>query len=129
METSTVELNDAAVRFFVDAEAPNWLSTDARGAGLLGQVDGKRTLGELRRRYAALHDLDSGKSWRDVQVFVREALRKGMLSLEPIHRSAYAGRAQHLEPESLKEFWIHLLQIGDAVLKISLNLNGVINSF
>ncbi len=124
METSTAELKDAAVlykpdlhaferdgaRIFLDAEAPNWLATDARGAELLGQIDGKRTLGEVRRSYAALHDLDAGKSWRDVQVFVREALRKGMLSLEPIHRSAYAGRARHLKPESLKEFWIHLLQ-------------------
>ncbi|MBI5631306.1 MAG: methyltransferase domain-containing protein [Elusimicrobia bacterium] len=124
METSTAELKDAAVlykpdlhaferdgvNFFVDAEAPNWMATDARGAELLGQIDGKRTLGDIRRRYAALQDMDSGKSWRDVHVFVREALRKGMLSLEPIHRSAYVGRAQHLEPESLKEFWIHLLQ-------------------
>ena len=68
METSTVELKDAAVlykpdlhaferdgaRFFVDAAAPNWIATDARGAELLGQVDGNRTLGEIRRRYAAL---------------------------------------------------------------------------
>lgn len=124
METLTSELKDAAVlykpdlhsferggaHFLVDGEAPNWIATDARGAALLDHVDGKRTLGEIRRRYAALHDLDSGKSWRDVHVFVRESLRKGILSLEPVHPLPYAGRARHLEPESLKEFWIHLLQ-------------------
>ena len=98
------------LHFFVDGEAPRWSSTDSRGAKLLEQVDGKRTLGELRRDYAAVHHLDAGRSWRDVQVFVREALRKGILSLEPIHAPPYTGRAGHLEPESLKEFWIHLLQ-------------------
>lgn len=52
METLTVELKDAAVlykpdlrsferagaHFLVDAEAPNWIATDARGAALLGHV-------------------------------------------------------------------------------------------
>ena len=127
METQTVEsaeLKDAAIlykatlhfferdgiRFFVDAESPNWISTDERGSRILGWLDGKRTLGEIRRLYAGLYGLDWGKSWRDVHVFVREALRKGIVALEPVNHPSYAGRSRHLTPESLKEFWIHLLQ-------------------
>ncbi|OGR90622.1 MAG: hypothetical protein A3J74_05840 [Elusimicrobia bacterium RIFCSPHIGHO2_02_FULL_57_9] len=126
METQPVEseLKDAAIlykaalhsferdgiRFFVDAESPNWISTDERGSRILGWLDGKRTLGEVRRLYAGLYGLDWGKSWRDVHVFVREALRKGIVALEPDNHPSYAGRSRHLTPESLKEFWIHLLQ-------------------
>jgi len=98
------------IRFFVDGESPNWISTDARGARLLEWIDGKKDLGEVRRLYAALYDLDWGKSWRDVDVFMREAVRNGIVSLEAIRYPLYQGRAAHLEPESLKEFWIHLLQ-------------------
>jgi MoaA/NifB/PqqE/SkfB family radical SAM enzyme/SAM-dependent methyltransferase len=123
MNNSTQALNDSAILykpslhsfhrdglfFFVDPEAPNWIATDLRGESLLNLIDGQCSLGDIRRLYTTHHHLDLGKGWRDVQSFVREGLRKGILSEEPVVHPPYTGRANHLKLTQLREFWIHLL--------------------
>ncbi|MEK6684150.1 MAG: hypothetical protein AABY46_05755, partial [Nitrospirota bacterium] len=42
------------IYFFVDGDAPNWIATDGRGAGIVDLIDGKRLFGEIVREYAAL---------------------------------------------------------------------------
>ncbi|HEY5593691.1 MAG TPA: methyltransferase domain-containing protein, partial [Nitrospiria bacterium] len=96
--------------FFVDGEAPNWIATDGRGAGIIDLIDGKRPLGEVVREYAALQPasrMDSARAWFHVRSFVREALRHGLLSTTPFHRPQYTGRADYLKPTRLREFWFH----------------------
>ena len=45
----------------VDAEAPNWVSTDARGAWMLETLNGSPSdFASLVARYAAYASLDSG---------------------------------------------------------------------
>ncbi len=123
MNNTTQALNDFAILykpalysfhqdrlfFFIDPEAPNWIATDSRGESLLNLIDGQRSLGEIRRLYTTLHHLDLGKGWRDVQSFIREGIRKGILSEKPIVYPPYKGRADHLKLTHLREFWVHLL--------------------
>ena len=95
---------------FIDGDAPNWIALDGRGAGLLDAFDGARTLGEVRRMHAERTGADAGRSWLDVHAFARELIRAGILSDSPRPRRPYAGRAAHLQPKRLFEFWVHLLQ-------------------
>lgn len=94
----------------IDSEAPNWIATDERGAKILNWVNDQKNFGEILRLYGGFYDLDEGKSWRDVYSFVHEALRRHIISPEPIRRDVYQGRAHYLKPTQLKEFWIHLTQ-------------------
>ncbi|MBI4397372.1 MAG: methyltransferase domain-containing protein [Elusimicrobia bacterium] len=124
METKFIELKDSQVLYrpepisferdgvhvFVDGASPNWIAVDDRGAEILEWIDGRRTVGELRRLYAESRQVGWGKAWEDVHVFLREALRHGMLSDQPWDRPAYQGRDRYLQAGALKEFWIHLLQ-------------------
>jgi len=81
----------------VDAEAPNWVSCDERGAWILRAVTvSPARFSELVSRYASWQSLDVAKAWVHVQAFVSEAIRHGLLSLAPISRPPYRGRAHHL---------------------------------
>ncbi len=98
------------IYFFIDADAPNWIATDAKGGAILDLIDGKRPFGEIVREYAALPSvqmIDGAKAWLHVHAFVREALRHGILSTAPFHRSRYTGRVDYLKPTRLREFWFH----------------------
>jgi MoaA/NifB/PqqE/SkfB family radical SAM enzyme/ubiquinone/menaquinone biosynthesis C-methylase UbiE len=94
--------------FFVDGEAPNWTSADERGAWLLRAI-GEHPLpfSELVARYSARFQLDGGKAWVHVHAFVSDALRHGILSLAPVERPPYQGRAAHLRVSRLREAWLH----------------------
>jgi MoaA/NifB/PqqE/SkfB family radical SAM enzyme/SAM-dependent methyltransferase len=94
----------------VDGKAPNWAAVDLRGAALLEWVDGRRSVGALRRLYAESFNASWAKAWEDTHVFLRDALRYGLLSPEARTESVYAGRDAHMTPERLGEFWVHLLQ-------------------
>ncbi len=92
----------------VDAEAPNWLSTDERGAWILHALNGPPLdFSTLVSRYAAQFRMDSGKAWVHVQNFVSEALRHRMLSLTPVERPPYLGRGAYLATSRLRECWLH----------------------
>ena len=81
------------IHFLLDEESPHWISTDERGAKILEWVDGRKSLAEILRLYAAFYSLDSGKAWRDVHTFLRETLRTGILLPESIRRTPYLGRS------------------------------------
>jgi len=94
--------------FFVDAEAPNWVSTDERGAWLLrAAAEGPPDFATLVSRYGQQFHLESGKAWVHVQCFVTDALRHRILSLSPMERAPYRGRAHYLAMTRLREFWLH----------------------
>ena len=93
---------------FVDGEGPNWVSTDERGAWLLQQLgDAPTDFSTLVGRYAARWAADSGKAWVHAHAFISDALRHGILSLEPVRRQPYEGRARYLDTVRLRECWLH----------------------
>ena len=104
-ELSRLEME--GLRFFIDGEDPNWLATGRRGGRLLEWLREPLTLGDLVRRYAEWLQLDTAKSWLQVRTFVRDCLRRGMLSPTPFERAPYAGRSAHLRVDRLSEVWIH----------------------
>ena len=79
------------ITFLIDAEAPNWISTDSRGAGILDQIDGKQTFRGIVQEYAETQSMDSARAWLHVHGFIREALRHRMVSVDPIPVSRYTG--------------------------------------
>src|SRR3989338_6217435 len=102
------EIPRASWTVFIEGEAPNWASVDERGTWLL-RTAAERPIrfAELVSRYGSQFQLDSGKAWVHVQAFVSEALRHGILSLAPVERSPYQGRAAHLSLVRLREAWLH----------------------
>ena len=96
--------------FFVDGNSPHWIATDARGAKIMNFIDGGKSIDEIHRLYAESSRLDAGKSWRDVNHFVQEAQRAGLVTIEPNGPATYLGRSEYMKPQALKEFWVHLLQ-------------------
>ena len=93
---------------FVDGEAPNWISTDARGAWLMRiLIDSPRQFSTLVERYAAQYQLETGKAWVHVQAFVSETLRHGVTGLQAFDRQPYEGRAAYLTLSRLRECWLH----------------------
>ena len=104
-ELSPLELEGLQV--LVDGEAPNWLATGRRGARLLEWLREPLTVGALSRRYAEWLQMDAAQSWLHVHSFVRDCLRRGMVSFTPFERAPYAGRSAHLSADKLSEVWIH----------------------
>jgi MoaA/NifB/PqqE/SkfB family radical SAM enzyme/SAM-dependent methyltransferase len=93
------------IHLALDAEGPNWMATDARGARILDLLDGRRTLAEVAaeaRLYA-----EPARSLQHVGSFVRAVERAGMASAAPFARPPYAGRAARLPEHRLREMWIH----------------------
>ena len=79
-------------------------------AKILEWINGQRSFGEVLQLYSKTYSIDHAKSWLHCHTFVRDALKAGIISPEPIERAAYLGRSHYLKPERLKEFWIHLMQ-------------------
>ena len=117
LKDETILHKPAAARFereglslFIDGDGPDWAALDTRGARLYDLFDGTKTLGEVRRAHAEAAGADAGQAWLDVQSLSRELLQTGLLSRSPRSRLRYAGRAAHLEPRRISEFWVHLTQ-------------------
>jgi MoaA/NifB/PqqE/SkfB family radical SAM enzyme/SAM-dependent methyltransferase len=102
------------ITYAVDAEAPNWVALEPRGAALLAQVAGAAPSGQpwrfgtLVAAYAAEHALEAGKAWVHVHDFLRALDRAQMLSSEPFRREPYPGRAVLSPPEGLRELWVQI---------------------
>ncbi len=95
--------------FFVDGEEPNWVAADARGAWLLRRLmDGPATFSGLVGRYGMHARLESGKAWVHAHAFISDAIRHGIVSVRPIERAPYHGRASHLTMSRLRECWLHV---------------------
>ena len=93
------------VHYAVDADGPNWIAYDARGAQILSALDGRRTLAEVADLVRGTHD--PAKNWLHVQTFVQSLWRAGVARETPFTRPPYAGRAAHLGDWRLREFWVH----------------------
>ncbi len=93
------------LHFAIDADGPNWIATDGRGAKILTAIDGRTTLAQLVA--ACRGDLDPAKAWLHVHSFVQSLVRAGIARTTPFARPPYAGRAAHLAAGRLREFWIH----------------------
>lgn len=97
------------ITYVVDAEAPNWIAVDERGAELLRQIgESSLTFGDLVTSYAARHHLEAGKAWLHVHDFLSALHRASMLFAENVDRAPYAGRAAHVQPQSLRELWLQI---------------------
>jgi radical SAM protein with 4Fe4S-binding SPASM domain len=101
-----VMLERNGIVVLLDPEAPNWISTDSRGARILSCLDGHSTLDEVAGRYAREFGVDSPRAWLHVNRLVREAERHGFAMPEPAVRPAYPGRSRYLTPR-MRELWIH----------------------
>ena len=92
----------------IDGEGPNWISTDARGAWVFRALAAAPfSFATLVERYAAHHQLETGKAWVHMQSFVGEAIRHGLISLTPFGDRPYLGRAHYLRVARLRECWLH----------------------
>ena len=93
------------LHFALDAEAPNWLSTDARGAWILGLIDGRRSLAEVA--HLAQSSPHPVENYLHVVDFVHAGWRAGLIGGDAFVRPAYAGRAEYLAEWKLRELWFH----------------------
>ena len=89
----------------LDAEAPNWIATDARGARVLALVDGRRTVAQVAVE-ARLFE-EPTRNLQHVTSFLHAVLRAGLIAEAPFARAPYTGRAERLAPWSLRELWLH----------------------
>lgn len=96
------------VSILFDPEGPNWIGTDARGAEIIGLLDGKTSLGEVARIYSSRYGVEGPWAWLHVYSFIKDALRQKFLSTQPFHRDDYPGRNAFLSLNGLKELWLHI---------------------
>jgi MoaA/NifB/PqqE/SkfB family radical SAM enzyme/SAM-dependent methyltransferase len=102
------------IRYFVDAEAPNWIAVDERGAEIIAAISQAQGAGEpirfgrLVARIAAEGRLEAGKAWLHAHDFLKSLDRAGMLSAAPFTRPRYAGRYALAPPDGLRELWLHV---------------------
>jgi MoaA/NifB/PqqE/SkfB family radical SAM enzyme/ubiquinone/menaquinone biosynthesis C-methylase UbiE len=100
---------DGEITYALDAEAPNWIAVDDRGAKILREIGAAPvTFGELVSRYASRHQLEAGKAWLHVHDFLAAVNRASMLFDAPVERQPYAGRAAYIEPNGLRELWLQI---------------------
>lgn len=105
---------DDGITYAIDAEAPNWIAVEGRGAELLqtltesAQSGTPLTFAALVARYAAERRLEAGKAWIHVHDFLTALDRAGILSDAPFARDPYLGRAALIEPRGLRELWIQI---------------------
>jgi len=88
----------------IDPMAPSWLATNEEGAWALRQLRAGRPRDEVSYRYARR----TGVGLRcALDVIGRFAAEAGEFAL-PGRRPPYEGRARYLEPERLREVWLHV---------------------
>lgn len=88
----------------VEPSAPNWLGTDADGARLLRTLRSGVSLEEASRRYSKRAGVGLREALLQVTRFAREA--EAFVSGES--PPPYAGRARYLQPDQLREVWLHV---------------------
>src|SRR5712691_6516936 len=100
---------DGGITCAVDAEAPNWIAVEQRGAEILRDIAAvPMTFGALVSRYASRYQLEAGKAWLHVHDFLAALDRASMLSEAPFERPAYEGRAAYAQPNGLRELWLQI---------------------
>src|SRR3990167_4640442 len=96
------------MEFFIDANTPNWVATDDRGAFILSCLQERIPFGSILRKYSERWNEDSPKSWFHVHTFVSEALRHRIAGSSPFPENGYLGRECYLQLSQLREFWVHV---------------------
>jgi MoaA/NifB/PqqE/SkfB family radical SAM enzyme/ubiquinone/menaquinone biosynthesis C-methylase UbiE len=98
------------ITFAVDADPPNWVALEDRGASLIAEIERKpgKTFGALVAQYAAEHQLEAGKAWLHVHDFLSALARASMLFDAPVERPSYPGRLALVRPEGLRELWLQI---------------------
>src|SRR5690242_2868896 len=82
---------DAGITYAIDAESPNWIAVEQRGAEILREIVAEPlNFGALVTRYASGHQLEAGKAWLHVHDFVAALSRASMLFGTPVERQPYA---------------------------------------
>lgn len=94
-------------QLLLDADAPNWLLTDARGSRIFALFDGVRSLNDVGLAYAAENKLEPAKAWLHVATFARGALRSHLLERTRSARAPYRGRSAYLGAPRLTDLWLH----------------------
>jgi len=88
----------------VDPGAPSWLATNEDGAWALRQLRSGRTQDQVSYRYAKRTGASLGRAAHLIERFAEEAT--GFII--PAPRAPYRGRAHYLQPDRLKEVWLHV---------------------
>jgi MoaA/NifB/PqqE/SkfB family radical SAM enzyme/ubiquinone/menaquinone biosynthesis C-methylase UbiE len=97
------------ITYAVDAEGPNWIAVEERGAELLEALRGGETLlSVLVANYASKHQLEAGKAWLHVHDFLTALHRAGLVDDKPFVREPYRGRSEYIRPDGLRELWLHI---------------------
>ena len=102
------------VTYAIDAGAPNWIATEARGTELLHEIiNAERsgsplTFGAAVAQYSSRHQFESGKAWLHVHDFLAAFGRASMLFDAPVAREPYAGRGAYVQPSGLRELWLQI---------------------
>ena len=88
----------------IDPSAPSWLATNEDGAWLLRQLCAGETRDDASYRYAKRAGVGLSRAAGMVERFAAEAA--GFISSP--RRNPYRGRAHYLQPDRLKEIWLHV---------------------
>ena len=88
----------------LDPAAPNWLATDEDGAWIARRLRAGQARDEISYRYAKRVGVSLRRGLELVGRFAEEA---GEFA-SPRNGPAYRGRASYLEPERLREVWLHV---------------------
>lgn len=88
----------------LDPMGPNWVATDDDGAWVLQQLRTRRPRDEVICRFAKRTGISLRRALDLVARFADEA---GDLAAPP-ERPAYEGRHRYLQPERLREVWLHV---------------------
>ncbi len=102
------EISRDGLKLLIDPEAPNWISTDARGARILRLIDGKRDFSEIVQNYTHTEHTDWSVAWLHCHSFLQEALRRHFISETPMFKAPYPGRAESLKLDHLTDLWLHV---------------------
>ncbi len=88
----------------LDPSAPNWVATNAEGAWILRQLRRGRPRDEVAWRYAKRVSVSLRRALALVEPFADEVSDLAAPRREP----PYKGRSLYLEPDRLREVWLHV---------------------
>jgi radical SAM protein with 4Fe4S-binding SPASM domain len=96
-----------SLHLFLDPEMPNWIITDKRGSQIIDDIKNCKNVKELMHNYANSFDMGYTRAWLDVHTLLKDLIRSGFLTSEPVTKIAYTGRADFIHADRLNELWIH----------------------
>ncbi len=101
-----VFLERDGVTLVVDAEGPNWLSTNGVGGEILRLANGRRTVSGLTQELRARSSATPPTGEAEVVQFLEEVASRELASLRPFARPPYRGRGDAIAPGRLAELYV-----------------------